>query len=213
MYDACVCTLDQITPLDKWRCSTKCLMTQSVFVTVQQKVKVLRSCGSPLTKITIHLFLVDHRIRRQHWIITWDVHRVSGLWLKCNLYVSSFPLSQLWTESFDPCSWIIALFWLAGESSTGDVPISLVRVDGHLLGPPLPPLGHNPIVVPPQQPLIPGQPGSDHFSVDDQSVHTPFTFGVWSSFCGWCVCYSFVQKIFETFTFSKTISIQMMHQL
>ena len=89
------------------------------------------------------------------------------------VFVSSVPLSQLWTETVDPCSWIIVLFWSAGEYSTGDVPIPLVRADGHLLGPPLPPLGHNPIVVPPQQPRIPGQPGSDHVFADGHSVPTP----------------------------------------
>jgi hypothetical protein len=86
---------------------------------------------------------------------------------------SSVPLPQLWTESFYLSKWIIVLLWSAGESSTGDVPILPISIDGHLHGPPLPPLGHNPIVVPPQQPLIPGRSGSDHFSVDDHSVHTP----------------------------------------
>ena len=76
--------------------------------------------------------------------------------------VSSAPLSQLWTESFDPSKRIIMLFWSAGESSTGDVPILPRRLDGHVHGPPLPPLGHNIVIVPPQQPLIPRQPGSDH---------------------------------------------------
>ena len=67
--------------------------------------------------------------------------------------------------------WIIVLFSSVGP--TGDMPIPLVRVDGHLLGPPLLPPCHNPSVVPPQRPLIPGQPGSDNFSADDHSVHTP----------------------------------------
>ena len=64
------------------------------------------------------------------------------------------------------------LFWLAGESSVGDVPVPLVIVDEHLSALPLPPPGQGLVVVPPQQPLIPGQPGSDHFSVDDHSVST-----------------------------------------
>ena len=90
-----------------------------------------------------------------------------------SVLVSYVPLSQLRTESFDPRQCIIVLVWSSRESSAGDVPIPPIRIDGLLLGPPLPPLGHNPIVVPPQQPLIPGQPGSDHFSADDHLVHTP----------------------------------------
>ena len=50
--------------------------------------------------------------------------------------------------------------------------IYLVRVGEHLPALPLPPLGNNIVIVPPQQPLIPGQPGSDHFSADDHSVVT-----------------------------------------
>ena len=86
--------------------------------------------------------------------------------------VSSVPLSQLWTESFDPSQWTIDLFWSAGESSAGDVPTALVIISGHLPAPPLPPPGQGLVIVPPQQPLIPEQPGSDHFSVDDHSVVT-----------------------------------------
>ena len=53
--------------------------------------------------------------------------------------VSSVPLSQLWTESFDPSQWTIVLFWAAGEISPGEVLIPLAIVDGHLPAPPLPP--------------------------------------------------------------------------
>ena len=89
------------------------------------------------------------------------------------VFVSSVHLSQLWTENVDPSKWIIVLFFRSvGDSSIGGVPIPPTRLDGHLPGPPLPPLGHNPLVVPPQQPLIPGKPRSDNFSADDRSVHT-----------------------------------------
>ena len=66
--------------------------------------------------------------------------------------VSYVPLSQLWTESFDPSQWVIVFFWSAGESSVGDVPVPLVVVDGHLPAPPLPPPGHDIAIVPPHQP-------------------------------------------------------------
>ena len=76
--------------------------------------------------------------------------------------VSSVPLSQLWTESFDPSQWTIVLFWSVGESSVGEVPVPPGIVNEHLPAPPLPPPGQGLVVVPPHQPLIPGQPGSDH---------------------------------------------------
>jgi len=45
-----------------------------------------------------------------------------------SVYVSALPLSQLWAEDFDPCQWIIIMFWAAGESSTGDVPLPPRRI-------------------------------------------------------------------------------------
>ena len=64
------------------------------------------------------------------------------------------------------------LFWSAGESSAGNVPIPSVVVDGHLPAHPLPLPAHGLVIVPPQQPLLPGELGSYHFSADDHSVAT-----------------------------------------
>ena len=64
------------------------------------------------------------------------------------------------------------LFWSAGLSSFGNVPVPLVIVDGHLPAPPLLPLGQGPVIAPPQQPLIPRQPGSYHVVDDEHSVAT-----------------------------------------
>ena len=85
--------------------------------------------------------------------------------------VSSVPMSQLWMERFDLSQWLIELFWSAGESSIGDVFTPPGGISEHPAGPPLPPPCYNPVFVPPQQPLVPRQPGSDHFA-DDHSVHT-----------------------------------------
>ncbi len=128
-------------------------------------MKVLLPCGN------VRAIFKDTKVKLDYYMRS--APRERSLDETQPVFVYPVPLSQLWTESFDPIKWIIVLFWSAGESSTGDVPIPHLSIAGHLLGPTLPPLDHDLVVVPPQQPLIPGQPGSDHFSADDHSVHTP----------------------------------------
>ena len=79
------------------------------------------------------------------------------------VYVSSIPLSQLLVEDFDPSQWIIIMCWAVGEPSVGDVPLPPRKALGLSPSPPLPPPGHHPLRVPPQQLRTPSKQGTDHF--------------------------------------------------
>ena len=163
MYDACVCISYQTTHSEKWRWPTACLITLAVFATAQQTGEgfvimwqhSVQDHDPPIhggprgTKTTLYYHMRpaprERSLDEMHFVC-----------------VSHVNLSHLWTESFDPSHWIIVLFWSAGESSAGDVPVPPVVVDGHLPTPPLPSPSQSLVIVSPQKPLIPGQPRSDH---------------------------------------------------
>ena len=89
-----------------------------------------------------------------------------------SVYVSSVPLSQMWVEDVLPESmdhYYVrgsgrVLYWRCSVTST--------KNNSTATSTPLPPLGHNPLRLPPQQVITPSPQGSEHLSADDHSVQT-----------------------------------------